>query len=430
MPTLYLDCDGFFASCEESADPALHGRPVGVSTTEALTSPGAVLIAVNPAAKRRGAGKGERARDARAAVPDIAILEQRPELYVATHHAIARAVDTVLPGATSRSIDELAVDLEHGRRRRKRSCEAVKTRHPPTPSGPSSPSRAASRRAPTSRRQRPKPTNPTRPWSGDPKTYPASTPRSSSATSPDSDPPPKRGSGAGGSTPSSPCTTRKPSVARWAWGSVIGTDVHEALHGLPMRVRRGPRRRVSHGRVLEPKLRTWRQARPIMRFLVTCTLHRCASVGVAPGTLILEVISDTDRGWARTARVAPTLDERAALRAVSALWDAIAARAGNRHPPKRFTVTGTQLASSPAHQGVLFAHEASTVQGVIDTVRRRFGAKAITIGDSTDASARYTGLKIAFEHIPDTADFDWLGVSMPEVGPGKTRSSTTVHSKR
>ena len=94
----------------------------------------------------------------------------------------------------------------------------------------------------------------------------------------------------------------QPSVARWAWGSVIGTDVHEALHGLPMRVRRAPRRRVSHGRVLEPKLRTWRQARPIMRFLVTCTLHRCASVGAAPGALILEVISDTDRGWARTAR--------------------------------------------------------------------------------------------------------------------------------
>ena len=88
MPTLYLDCDGFFASCEESADPALHGRPVAVSTIDP-DNRAAVLIAVNTAAKRRGLGKGERAEEARSRLPDIIIRLQRPELYVATHHAIA-----------------------------------------------------------------------------------------------------------------------------------------------------------------------------------------------------------------------------------------------------------------------------------------------------------------------------------------------------
>ena len=326
MATLYLDCDGFFASCEESADPALHGRPVGVSTTDPA-SPGAVLIAVNPAAKRAGAHKGERARDARTAVPDITIRAQRPELYVATHHAIARAVDTVLPGATSHSIDELSVDLERGDNP-EAILEAVKT---------------AIRRA----------IGPivTVSCGVAPNGYLAKT--AAEANKPDAaviwrpeDLPsvyaPLELCDLPGLGPATETRLRhrgidtvlalhdaQPSVARWAWGSVTGTDVHEALHGLPTRVRRGPRRRVSHGRVLEPKLRTWRQARPIMRFLVTCTLHRCASVGVAPGALVLEVISDTDRGWARTAAVAPTLDERAALRAVSALWDAIAARVGD-----------------------------------------------------------------------------------------------------
>ena len=109
-PALYLDCDGFFASCEESADPALHGRPVAVSTTDP-ESPGAVLIAVNPEAQRQGVGKGERAHEARAAVADLAIRPQRAELYVATHHAIAHAVDSVLPGPQPRSIDELWADL-------------------------------------------------------------------------------------------------------------------------------------------------------------------------------------------------------------------------------------------------------------------------------------------------------------------------------
>ena len=113
MPTLYLDCDGFFASCEEADDPTLHGRPVAVSTTDA-DNPGAVLIAVNPTAKRLGVGKGENAREARKSVRDLVVRSQRPERYVAIHHAIARAVDTVLPGAQPRSIDELSVELDSG----------------------------------------------------------------------------------------------------------------------------------------------------------------------------------------------------------------------------------------------------------------------------------------------------------------------------
>ena len=61
--------------------------------------------------RRRGLGKGERAEEARRLVPDLTVRHQRPELYVATHHAIARALDTVLPGARSHSVDELAAEL-------------------------------------------------------------------------------------------------------------------------------------------------------------------------------------------------------------------------------------------------------------------------------------------------------------------------------
>ena len=105
-----MDCDGFFASCEESADPHLHGRPVGVSTVNPAR-PGSVLIAVNPHAKRLGARKGMPTREARRLAPDLEVRLQRPELYVATHHAIARALDSVLPQAQSKSIDERAVEL-------------------------------------------------------------------------------------------------------------------------------------------------------------------------------------------------------------------------------------------------------------------------------------------------------------------------------
>ena len=49
-PWLYLDADGFFASCEEAADPRLHGRAAVSSPASAY--PDAPLIAVNTAAKR------------------------------------------------------------------------------------------------------------------------------------------------------------------------------------------------------------------------------------------------------------------------------------------------------------------------------------------------------------------------------------------
>ena len=51
-PWLYLDADGFFASCEEAADVRLHGRPVGVVAGSVYAD--APLIAVNTAAKRAG----------------------------------------------------------------------------------------------------------------------------------------------------------------------------------------------------------------------------------------------------------------------------------------------------------------------------------------------------------------------------------------
>ena len=57
-PWLYLDADGFFASCEEASDSRLYGRPVGVVAGRSYAD--APLIAVNTAAKRAGVRSGDR----------------------------------------------------------------------------------------------------------------------------------------------------------------------------------------------------------------------------------------------------------------------------------------------------------------------------------------------------------------------------------
>ena len=411
MPTLYLDCDGFFAACEENADPALHGRPVGVSTIDP-DNRAAVLIAVNTAAKRRGLGKGESAEEARRLVPDITVRHQRPELYVATHHAIARALDTVLPGARSHSVDELAAELAPSDEP-EAILEQVKAAIAETLGPVITVSCGVA-----------------------PNAFLAKT--AAEANKPDAaivwrardipevyqtlelaDLP--------GLGPATEARLRARDVdtvtalyhagrggAQWAWGSIVGRYVHAALHGHQDQVPARPRKHLSHGRALEPRLRTWAKARPIMRFVVACTVHRCRLEGVAPRRLALEVLTEHRRALGATTPIAPTDDEAGMLRAASALWDRFAAT--TQSEPRRFTVTALDLVPWPSPQGELFHHEPTQVQALIDRVRARYGARAIALGDSIDRTGRYTGVKIAFEHIPAVAEFEWLGIEVPEVG--------------
>ena len=108
-PWLYLDADGFFASCEEAADPRLHGRPVGVVAGSAYAD--APLIAVNTVAKRAGVRSGDRVRDARELCPAFVVRPQCVERYVAIHDRMVCAVGAVLPVAAVHSIDEISARL-------------------------------------------------------------------------------------------------------------------------------------------------------------------------------------------------------------------------------------------------------------------------------------------------------------------------------
>ena len=106
---LYLDCDGFLASCEEAVHPHLHGHPVGV--VAGAPYPDAPLIAVNTAAKRAGVRSGDRVSDARERCPGFAVRPQRVERYVEVHERMVSAVGAVLPVAAVHSIDEVSARL-------------------------------------------------------------------------------------------------------------------------------------------------------------------------------------------------------------------------------------------------------------------------------------------------------------------------------
>ena len=107
---LYVDFDGFFAACEEQADPRLQGRPIGVIPfADAVHS---CVIAANAKAKRFGVKTGIAIAEARRLCPRIALVPQRPDLYVRTQQRIVVAVLDVLPIDAVCSIDELVASIE------------------------------------------------------------------------------------------------------------------------------------------------------------------------------------------------------------------------------------------------------------------------------------------------------------------------------
>lgn len=108
VSTLFFDMNSFFASVAQAEEPRLIGRPVGVVTADA---PGAACIAASIEAKRSGVRVGTRQEEARRLCPGIVFRPARHDIYVAYHHAILQAVETVLPIERVWSIDECSCRL-------------------------------------------------------------------------------------------------------------------------------------------------------------------------------------------------------------------------------------------------------------------------------------------------------------------------------
>ncbi|MGZ3299053.1 MAG: Y-family DNA polymerase, partial [Asticcacaulis sp.] len=105
---LYLDMNSYFASVEQQEDPRLRRRPVIVVP---VMSDYTCAIAASAEAKALGIKTGTQVREAKIKCPGIAIVEARPDRYVAVHDRILTQVDRVIPVDRVCSIDEVACRL-------------------------------------------------------------------------------------------------------------------------------------------------------------------------------------------------------------------------------------------------------------------------------------------------------------------------------
>jgi len=105
---LFLDLNSYFASVEQQEVPALRNRPVAVVPAMVDTT---CCIAASYQAKTYGVKTGTQVGEAKRMCPGLVLVEARHQLYVAYHHRVVEAVESCIPIASVRSIDEMACQL-------------------------------------------------------------------------------------------------------------------------------------------------------------------------------------------------------------------------------------------------------------------------------------------------------------------------------
>ena len=287
------------------------------------------VISSNAAAKRHGVGTGTGVDETRRCCPGLALVSQRPDLYVRVQRRVAHAVNAELPIDAVCSVDELCCVLgardgteDVERRIKARLREAV---------GP----RVACSMGVASNR-----------WLAK---------VASAMDKPDGltvlDALPGRlldldledlpGVGArirerlhrAGTDTVSALWAVQPKALRAVWGSVHGERLWYALHGHdvgPLRTRRGS---VGHGRVLPPESRSAASARPWVRLLVVKAARRLRREGWTARRLGLGVERLGAPPWQGAVPLDRVNDDRACLAALGRLWAVLAADGEGRTVP-------------------------------------------------------------------------------------------------
>ncbi|MEX2352555.1 MAG: DNA polymerase IV [Gammaproteobacteria bacterium] len=116
-----VDMNAFFASIEQLDNPALRGRPIGVTNGKT----GTCIITCSYEARALGIHTVMRLKDARKLCPDFIQVPARPERYAEVSISIMEALQTVTPDVEVFSVDEAFLDITHCQRYWKKSPEAI-----------------------------------------------------------------------------------------------------------------------------------------------------------------------------------------------------------------------------------------------------------------------------------------------------------------
>lgn len=405
---LYLDFDGFFASVEQQARPALRGRPVGVVPMSSTMH--TCVIACSKEAKLRGVKNVMPILQARQICPELILVPQSPDLYRRAHNALLSEIAAVIPIDAVKSIDELTCKLEaNDRQHPDKLAMRIKNRLLDNigPHITCSIGFAANRQLAKIACKMDKPDGVTI-WH--PQDMPAPL-----LEVPFKDIPgigkrmEKRLIHAGiGDMPT--LLKTQPKQMRQLWGNVTGERLWYALHGYDVQASGGQRRMFGHSRVLPPDHRSIRYAQDCSRLLLTKAARRLRHSGFYAGRLWLW-LGLRKRKWHGDILLPIVYDDHACLTALETLWARARKVLSSSSRIIRMGVTLLDLTPANARQLDLFLNDDAarqkweTLTHITDYLNAKYGKTIISLGQWVPPPGGYAGGKISYTRIPKAEDF-------------------------
>lgn len=402
LRALVVDFNSFFASVEQQERPELRGQPVAIVPvmTEATG-----CIAISLEAKRRGLTRNLPVKEAREKIPELILVESRPETYIRYHHRLVEAIESCLHVDHVGSIDEVTCRLTGSHAEPAKAVAAAKRIKQAVRSEVGECLRCSIGIAPNwllakvaSDMEKP---------DGLVVLDEADLPARLFTLAPGD----IAGIGPGlqqrllgrGITTLEQLFALSMREWRGIWGSVRGEQMWRLLHGedLPFFEQQSDQT-LGHGHVLPPALRNDKSAFAVLHRLLQKAAMRLRDSGLYAGRLQVSVSYGADGSWADELHFNDTQDTLHLTHALNQLWKRRPRRWAARRPLK-VSVRLLDLLRSEAHTPDLFSAEEERTHGrlleAVDRLNRTFGKNSVVFGGALGATG-YAPMRIAFTRIP------------------------------
>ena len=405
---LYLDFDGFFASVEQQARPALRGRPVGIVPFAGTNR--TCVIACSREAKRFGVKNIMNVDEARALCPDLVLVPQTPDLYRRAHHALLAEISAVIPVDAVKSIDELTCILDASGRADPWELGSKLKRRLNENIGPyitCSIGFAANRQLAKMAGKMNKPDGLTV-WSPDHMPEPL-------LAIPLEDIPGVGGRMARRLNRASIFTTEQlyntaPKQMRKLWHSVTGERLWYALHGYDIQALPTERGMFGHGRVLPPEARDLKSAKGIARLLLIKAARRLRRANYHASSLYLW-LSIRGGSWSDWLSMPAVQDDHACLNGFETLWGRALVALPQWMQVFRVGVTLGHLTPATERQLDLLLNDDAVrqkweaVTRATDHLNAKHSRTLVSLGPWNPPAGGHVGGKISYTRIPSAEDF-------------------------
>lgn len=411
---LYLDFDGFFASVEQQARPALRGKPIGIVPFDGTIH--TCVIACSKEAKAMGVKNVMKLGEAKKLCPELTLVPQSPDLYRRAHNALIAEINSVIPITAVKSIDELCCKLEAKdilaplelAAKIKAAISEGVGRYVTCSIG-----FAANRNLAKLACKMDKP-NGTTIWP--PEIMPAPLYKvpfddvSGIGTSM------QRRLAAAGIHDVKSLMAIQPKHARKIWGNVHGEKLWYSLHGYDVKAAKSKRGMFGHGRVLPPELRTYKGAYDCSRILLVKAARRMRREKFNAGTVHLwlslrERRKKGESSWTIKHKLYASSDDQACLKALDAAWGHARKSIPSKYHIVRLGVTLGDLSPLNSRQLDLLLDDDverqkwESLTTAIDDLNSKYGKSLVTMGPWVLPAGGNLGGKISFTRIPRAEDF-------------------------